>query len=76
MKNRCLVVLFTLLLLSITPIYCPAEQQTELAAIVNAERQGQPDLPANLLMALDDAVEMFDQEREQLLYQGLQAIKD
>ena len=38
MKNRCLAVLFTLLLFSITPIYCLAEQQTDLAAIVTAEK--------------------------------------
>ncbi len=38
MKNQFLVVLFTLILFSITPIHSFAEPQTDLAAIVTAEK--------------------------------------
>ena len=38
MKKRYLPILFTLLLLTITPICCFAEQQTDIAAIVAAEK--------------------------------------
>ncbi len=45
------------------------------AAIANTEHQAPPDFPDSLLADLDDAVETFEQEREQLLRQDLQTIQ-